>query len=156
MLWFTGGDCDTVIYSTDLFKGVGFLMLCFWLTSFLLSHIGHVLGWERSGTWASDGFNWPCFTISLSQPYAQYRRGSAGRRASWLSNSRSSWHVNNVGHRALLRRRLFVTGSDCFGNSFRLEFQFLADRQYYVSMYWNVHLLKWMCWNKALFSSTFL
>jgi hypothetical protein len=34
MSWFAGGDCDAVVYSTDLFTGVGF-WCSVWLTSFL-------------------------------------------------------------------------------------------------------------------------
>jgi hypothetical protein len=149
MRWFIRRTC-----SRESVSDVLFLMR---LTSFFLSPILVMClvgrGLELVHPVVSTGLS--CFTISLSQPYAQYGRGPAGRRTSWLSSSQS-WHVNNIRQRALLRRRLFVTGSDCFGNSFLLDFQFLADRKYYVSMYWNVCLLKWRCWNKALFSSTFL
>ncbi len=141
MLCFSGGDCDTAIYSTDLFMGVGFWFSV--LIDFLsLSHIGHVAGWERSGTWACGCFNWSCFTISLSQPYALYGRGSAGRRASWLSSSQS--HMNNFVHRAL------CFGVGCLWRARIVLFtRFIWNFSFWridnnVFVYWENYLLKRM------------
>jgi hypothetical protein len=99
---FSGGDCA---WYGDLFDGLiqgsRLLMLRFDWLPFSVPY--------RSCAWLGEVWNLSirpvvstglsCFTISLSQPYALYGRGSAGRRASWLSSSQS--HMNNFVHRTL-------------------------------------------------------
>ncbi len=114
----------------DLFGGLvhgsRFLMLCFDWLPFSLPY------W--SCVWLGEAWNLGIHPVvstglvieSLS---ANHMRSMGevllvGELHDYRVVSHDMW--TTFGHRALLRRRLFVTGSDCFGNSFRLDFQFLA------------------------------
>jgi len=142
LLWFTGGDCDTVIYSTDLFKGVSVSDALFWLTSFLSSILVMCLvgrGLELGLPVVSTGL--VLRSLSANHMPSIVEVLLVGELHDYRIVSHDIW-TTLITERCLLRRRLFVTGSDCFGNSFCLDFQFLVGRQYYVSMYWNVYLLE--------------
>lgn len=145
MLWFSGGDCA---WYGDLFDGLiqgsRFVMPCFDWLPFSVPY--------RSCAWLGEVwnlgirpvvFNWSCFTISLSQPYALYGQGSAGRRELHDYEVVSpTW--TNFAHMAL------CFGVGCLWRARIVLFtRFIWNFSFWsidsnVFVYWGYYLLKWM------------